>query len=370
MSHLVQEYAKACGVKIGDPIVSSAFYPIAFEKYITIYHANCPATDYAYWDEVIELMRPELDKNNIKIVQLIDSESQVIPTAGTCILCSKKQARFIISRAECHVGVDSIHSYFAAENLVPLVVLYSHTNPENTQPWKISAPKTQYISSVKDGGKPSYDPNESPRTINSIAPEKIASEVLKKLGLKHKLKFKTLLIGDRYKEVCLDVVPFAPTSVQHNRINVRMDVYHDEDILKKILENNVVEVTLANPISDEILDTRRISIVNYIAPEFDSDFVKKVKNLGINIHLLCVSKETLSSQRFKFFEHDVIFHDLKTITEENAKRFNDITNKKVKTKSNKKILVGDKEYYSYLDAIKSKELFLLDLDWLYLYSLG
>lgn len=86
------------------------------------------------------------------------------------------------------------------------------------------------------------------------------------------------------------------------------------------------------------------------------------------MNLLCVSKENLSSQRFKFFEHDIIFHDLKSLIEENAKKLNTISDKKIKTKSNKSILIGDKHFDSYLEALNSKDLFLLDLDWLYLYS--
>ena len=369
MSHLVQEYAKACGVKIGKPIVSPIFYPIPYDKYITIYHGNCPATTYAYWDEVIELLRPAFSKQGIKIVQLLDNEAQIIPLADKHVVCSKKQANFIINGGKCHVGVDSIHSYFAGENAKPLVILYSHTNPKNTEPWRTLASKTEYISSVKEGEKPSYDPNENPRTINSILPERIAQSILHKLGLKQKLKFKSLLIGSRYKEVCLDIVPTHPTNVISDRINVRMDIHHDENILSQILSNNVAEVTLSAPISDSILNSRKISIINYIAEKFDEVFVKRVKSLGIHLNLLCVSEETLAEQRFIFFDYDVSFLDLKKIIQDNSARFNGLASERIKTKSNKKIIIGDKEYFSYLDALKSKELFLLDLDWLYLYTL-
>ena len=366
MSHLVQEYAKACGVKIGETKISPIFYPIPFEKYITVHHGTSPATTYAYWDEVIEILSPIFSKQKIKIVQLLEKEDQKIKMADHYVSCSKKQALFIIKNGLCHAGTDSIYCNFAGESSLPLVAIYSHTSPKNTQPWRINARKTKYITSF--GERPSYDPNENPKTIDSVKPEEIAAEIISVLGIKKQIKFKTLFAGSRYKDECLDVIPLAPTSIRHPNINVRMDINHDEELLKSVLQNNVAEVTLSNPVSDEILGMRKISMVNYIAEEFEPEFVRKVKSLGIHANLLCVSEEKLSKQRFNFFEHEVHFHDLKKIAQDNSLKLKDIGDKKIKTKSNKRILIGDKEYFSYLDAINSKELFLLDLEWLYLYS--
>ena len=38
MSHLAEEYAKSCGVKIGKPILKPHYYPVVHEKYITIHN--------------------------------------------------------------------------------------------------------------------------------------------------------------------------------------------------------------------------------------------------------------------------------------------------------------------------------------------
>ena len=40
MSHLIEEYAKSLGVKIGKPVLNDHFYPILDEKYITIHTDN------------------------------------------------------------------------------------------------------------------------------------------------------------------------------------------------------------------------------------------------------------------------------------------------------------------------------------------
>lgn len=368
MSHLIQEYAKACGVKIGEPQLSPVFFPIVEEKYITVNHGTCPSTHYDYWDEVFGILSPILTKRKIKIIQILDNENQKIQSSNRQIFCSKKQAAFIIQNSLCHVGVDSIYCSLAGEFNVPLVSIYSHTHPNNTRPWKRLKNKTKEICAFEKIGKPSYEPNEQIKTINSILPETIAENILAVLGIKKKLKFETLFIGARYNEESIDVVPIHSVNIRHPKINVRMDIHYNESVLREILQNNFVEVTLISPISDALLCSRRISTINYLSHEFDEAFVKRVKSLGININLLCVSEENLAAQRFKFFDYDIIFHDLKTISQENAKKINGILNKKVKTKSNKRILIGEKQFYSYLEALQSKELFLLDLDWLFIYS--
>jgi len=368
MSHIIQEYAKSCGVKIGAPKIVPAFFPIVEEKYITIYHGNCRATHYDYWEEVLEILSPILSKKKIRIIQILDDEAQKIQSAHKHISVSKKQAAFIIQNSLCHVGTDSIYCYFAGEFSVPLVSIYSHTNPNNTRPWKMAKNKTKEICSFEQVGRPSYDPNEQNKTINSVKPEIIATNILEALRIKKDIRLKTLFIGSRYNEQCVDVVPTEHTNIQNPKINVRMDICHNEAVLHDLLRNNFVEVTLSAPISDELLSLRRISVINYIAESFDEPFVKRVKNLGIHINLLCVSEEHLSAQRFKFFDYEVVFHDLNTIAKGNAEKIKGILDKKVKAKSNKKILIGNKQYFSYLEALKSQELFLLDLDWLYIYT--
>ena len=38
MSHLAEEYAKACGVKMGEPVINPHYFPILHDKYITIHN--------------------------------------------------------------------------------------------------------------------------------------------------------------------------------------------------------------------------------------------------------------------------------------------------------------------------------------------
>lgn len=368
MSHLIQEYAKSCGVMIGKPIINPAFFPVPFEKYITIHHGDYNATYYDYWDEVLDILKPILSKNGIKIVQISDFDEQNINGADLHLKCSKKQSAFVIKNSLCHIGTDSIYCYFAGHFNKPLLAIYSHTNPKNTRPWNYNKSKTKFLISVLENERFSLDVNESPKTINKILPEDICKEVLALLKIKAKIKFKTLLIGDRFKNECIDIIPIKSCSLVHNKINVRMDICHNEDNLLEVLKRNTVEITTSNPISENILSLRKISVINYLSEEFDENFVKTVRSLGIHINLLCVSEKKLASQRFKFFDCNILFHDLESKIKENAEKFSSLSDKKIKTKSNKVIVIGKQNFFSYIEALGAKELFLLDLDWLYLYT--
>jgi hypothetical protein len=69
MSHLAEEYAKSCGVKIGKPVLRPHYFPILYDKYITIHNdKKVQSKEYDMWPEVIELLKPYL--KDIKVIQI------------------------------------------------------------------------------------------------------------------------------------------------------------------------------------------------------------------------------------------------------------------------------------------------------------
>ena len=58
MSHLVEEYAKSCGVYVGEPIIKEHFYPVLHDKYITVHtDAKDQARSYSHWEIVLQLLK-------------------------------------------------------------------------------------------------------------------------------------------------------------------------------------------------------------------------------------------------------------------------------------------------------------------------
>ena len=71
MSHIAEVYAKDLGVKIGRPHITDHFFPGLPNKYITVQSSSkMPAAKYKYWDIVLMLIKPYLQNEGIKIIQI------------------------------------------------------------------------------------------------------------------------------------------------------------------------------------------------------------------------------------------------------------------------------------------------------------
>jgi hypothetical protein len=58
MPHLLKEYAKNLGVKISKPIVKEHFFPINFDKYITLsVDQNNSSKDYKHYGVVFFILK-------------------------------------------------------------------------------------------------------------------------------------------------------------------------------------------------------------------------------------------------------------------------------------------------------------------------
>jgi hypothetical protein len=361
MSHLVQEYAKSCGVNIGEPIISCSFLPVPCPKYITIHSSSIQAREYIYWEEVLEIIRVPLSQIGISIVQIKHKNEKDIPNVDYIANGTLKQLFSVAKGSLLHVGSDSVFTHFAAHSSVKSITIYSNSNPENIRPWNPKGDLIEIIS-PRNGAKFSYSNQEFPKTIDLVYPEEIATQIFKCLDIKKEVTRKTFFVGSRCYDECIDIVPSEPCDLVSDKINVRMDISHNENNLVKILQKNVVEVTTFQAISNKILESRRISVINYLSDKFDKEFVIKARSLGIKINLICISEKKLAEERLEFFDFDVAHIDLKAEMLANLEKTKAFDGVKVKTKSNKKIVIGNKFFSNYLDALKSQELFLLDFD--------
>jgi hypothetical protein len=269
------------------------------------------------------------------------------------------------------MGIDSLPVHVASAFDKPIVSIYAHTHVKTCNPYWNEKSKTICLESHRNGNKPSFSLQENPKTIDLIYPEKIAESLLEVLDIDEKINFKTINIGARYKQECIEVIlSNEKCNLISNFMNIRMDINHNEQALYHILINNNVEVTLTKPIDDELLFSKKIKAINYVAEEFDIEFVKKIKKSGVNLTLLCNSKEKLSEQRFNLFDFTVNLFEINEIIKTNKEKLPNLDLEKTKVQSNKKIICGNKVYETYYDfnSIKNEDDFFLDLDWFYLYN--
>jgi len=370
MSHLAEEYAKCCGVRIGQPVIKPHFFPVPFDKYITIHNdKKVQAKEYNFWPAVIELLKPKL--GDIKIIQIgafgeetIDGVDKHIPTF------SLKQSSYIIKKSLGHVGIDSVPIHLASTFDKPVVGIYSHTYANTCDPLWNKKSKAIAIESDRGGNRPSFALEEHPKTINFIKPEKIAQAVLDVLGIDEAIKEKTFHMGARSMIKCVEVVPSEITNFQGGPTLVRMDLDHNEDVLRHIIKFTPVEVTVNKPLSIDILQSQKIQRLTYEAPSFDEDFVFLLKKVGVESTLVCTDDNYLNRERTKFFDFLIQKDRKPALIKEGKKLLKGVNLNSLKLKSKKNIVCGNNVYQSHFDrnGRKNEEDLFLDLEWCMVYN--
>jgi len=369
MSHLAEEYAKSCGVKIGKPVLNPHYFPVLYDKYITIHNdKKVQAKEYDMWVDVIELLKTHL--GDIKIIQVgakgektIDGVDAHMPTE------TLKQSAYIIKNSLGHVGIDSVPIHIASALDKPVVGIYAHTYADTCSPLWNDKTKAITIESDRGGKKPSFSLEENPKTINFIKPEEIAQAVLDVLEIDEKVVHETIFIGGNCKSDFYEVIPIKRTNIVSDNIDVRMDYAHNEEVLNYILQRNKVEVTTTKPINENLIRSKKIKKIIYKAESFDVEFLNLVKEVGVPIITICTSSKNLPEERSKNFDQLINYLDTQAIIENNKKKINVDDFNTIKIKSNKKIVCGDDIYPSYFDLNERKNLdhFYLDLEFFRVY---
>ncbi len=276
MSSLVTTYASCLGVQIEKEAIArdllSHFFPLPFDRYITLQSSssNQSGKNYDYWSEVIVLVKPILDKNDIKVVHLGGTDdmivNNVIDLRGHTTI---HQSHYILKKALCHIGIDSSLAHIAGANNIPVVELFGTTIDAAHGPYLRSV-NTISIESHRFGRKPSFMQNESPKTINAIPPEIVARAIIKTLGLPDSIDRNTIYIGNKFCSPEIELVPNVVPSMQYNPefpITVRMDKLFNEQILGQVIgTGRKVHIITNRPLSKlalEMLSNTRSAILSY-----------------------------------------------------------------------------------------------------------
>ena len=331
--HIVETYALASGSKINKPFIYTKYAPLPFEEYITI-HATGKAQSrmYDYWQEVLDFIKPTLDKAGIGIVQVgsKDEPSLVgaLPLNGQTDL---GQLSYVVSRSKLHIGVDSCGVHIASAFDVPIVAIYGNSDPRCCGPFFGTKDKQSLISPFDfEEVFPSYRDQEEDKAINSLKPEKIASEAMRLLGLgKKEIPLKTVLRGPNYTHGNIQCIPDSVTSISDKAINnmiMRMDLVFDQDILVNQLQKSQCSIITRKPIVLDIFDKLRKNItevVYLLDKDHDPSFVEALKSFGVSFTLLAeMTEEEISGIKMYYMELGLI-QQKKTPAPEDIKAIKD-----------------------------------------------
>lgn len=353
--HLLERYALATGVKIEKPFILEKFYPIPFENYITIHpNSQFDSKNYNYWQEVLGLIGPVLQEKGINIVQIGTENDPELPfcyrTSGTTDI---NQTAYIIKNSILHLGADSFPVHVASHYMKKIVALYANCYAQNAKPYWGDSKDHVLLEPNRGLRKPSFAPEENPKSINSISPEKIAKSVLDLLDIRHNIFQETVYCGLLYSpdniiyETSLEKV-VDMQAMNLPKILCRLDFNHNEEVLAEQLAQGPCELVTKRAIDMNILNKFKNNIAGiiYHVDENDSPiFVEEIYNLGVEVALVSeLSESILEPKKIHYMDFGLI-REIKhpQIKEHELK---DIDLNKLYYKSNKFTFSYDKIYPS------------------------
>tara|TARA_R110002020_G_scaffold133235_3_gene297334 strand:+ start:32793 stop:34001 length:1209 start_codon:yes stop_codon:yes gene_type:complete len=312
MSHIAEEYAKSLGVRIGQPKITSHFYPVISEKFIT-FHTNdkkSPARHYDNWNLVIKMLKPYLSEQGIDVIQIGGKDDPIIKECDFHLLdCSFKQMIYVIGMSKLHLGIDSLPVHIASALDKKIVSLYSNLFPECSGPIWGKNSETKLLSPNFNEIKPSFSNNESVKRINEIKPEEIVCSTLDLLKIDHDLNnYQTLNIGAHFNNKIIEAIPNSPAPegfLQKSLINLRCDYGISDEGLASWL-NFRVNLMTSKKINLNFLQRYAPNIIAmtlFVEDEnFDQEYLNHLDSMNIKYSLICRDNSKISSIRFEFFD--------------------------------------------------------------------
>lgn len=386
MSHLIEEYAKNLGVKIGKPIFPTHYIPIIDDKYITVHVDNkIDSKFYEFFPEVIELLKNLLHPLGYKIYQIGGGDDPQLPLVDKSFLgFSRKQTSYIVKNASLHLGIDSFPVHQASSFGVPIVVLYSHIYPNHAYPYWSDKSRVRILEADRNGRKPSYSYHEKPKSINTIKPEDVVKNVCELLNIPYTKSINTKFVGELYSQAIVEIIPnfygFAE-ELKNRLINIRMDYFYNENNLLAWCSNYSCHIVTDKQINIKLLSECRKNIKKITfqvknTEEFPKEYFEAVKSLGIDLAISSKNKAELSFIRNFYFDFRVELDE--PPNQERINQLSQIQNLKFLTK--KDIFSNGKRYPSkaHVDCDKVfvdrasdviyNESFWTDLDHYFIYE--
>lgn len=360
--HILESYALQDNLKIGKPHIYQKFFPLVADKYITLDTSSLGthAMNYSHWQLVVDLILPKLNELGIKIVQLGEKNDQPLTDCYLAVgQCNFNQKAYVINKGIAHLSVNNETMHIASALGKKIVALFPYNcYVEQFSPYwseeddvEICTPRNL----TKKDVKPSFNPSENPKSIDSITPEEVAKKILRSLGI-HTFapEHKTVRIGSSFYKPriesnlshVLDVKKLGVPSMI-----VRMDLNFNEDNLIKQLQVCPCSVITKKPLSDYIIEKysdKIVELVYYIDDDNDPNFVKKIKSKSIT-YLLRTRKdgETLSDIKLNYIDHGLI----QQIRSKSQDDFEELKNKNKLYYKSKHFIIHNNKFYPCTAAL-------------------
>jgi hypothetical protein len=391
--HLLETYALSTGSKIKKPFIIKRFFPVPFEKYITIQNSSgMTGKCYDYFQEVINFIYPKLLEAGITIVQIGSKEdSPLEKTVGFHGQTDINQTAYILSNSMLHIGNDSFAIHMASAFGIPLIGLYSVSSPEIAGPfWQ----NDKQICLTPPNWRPSFNPAENPKKVNEIKIEDIIESVNKLLFKSEDKQITSHFLGSKFLHRIIECYgdQAVPTNFQQGHLlNVRLDYKDIEDVnpLFHNLSTRPCCIVTKKPFNLQLFKQfeKNISMIIYdITDNLEIQFIDYLSHFGAKF--ACIFRSDKSTQEnFNNKKLELIDYPI-NIEEVNINKSSiDLSNSNLFYRSNKIIMANNKIYASKaaleddkpinitestveqaISEIKNLNLFMEELEYFHIYE--
>lgn len=343
MSHLVEEYAKNLGVKIGKPIVNQHFFPIEFNNYIVISGDSSTASKtYKSYTIVLGFLSSFLEERDIKVVQL--GGDKPLRGVNKHVSCNFKNTAYLVSKSMLYIGPDNYLAQYASSIGVKTVSIFGNSYANVTKPFWSNRQDSICLEPDWDS-RPCYSNHDPKDNINKIKPEEVANSILKLLGHEKKVDIETFHIGKHYNQPIIEVVPTEIITGLPKEVYLRADYGFEEEAFMYYCENHKVTVISEGLIQLSVLKSIKHNVkMLMFALDAETDKIPKkyfdvLASWKIKIILLSEKDSDLGVLRNRYFDVDV------------HPRYKGVERMELpdscKFSTNKYILEADKKYFSY-----------------------
>ena len=366
--HILESYALQNDLKIDKPLIFERFFPLAVNDYITVDTSSLGTGSlvYDHWQQVIDLIHPTLEAKKISIIQLGDKSDK--PLTGCYMAlgqCNFNQKAYVINKSKFHVCPNNESMHLASHLGKKMVAIFPHNCfPSQFFPYWSDKEEVEIMSPDSED-KPSFNPNENPKSINSIRPEDIALKILNFLGIfTFTPDYKTLRIGNAFYRPRIESALthlIDPQKLSVSSIILRLDLHFNEEALKAQLEACPCSVIANCPFNEEILEKYSKNIVELVYYIEDNDpsgvsFISKAREKSITYLLRSrAGDEEIKDYKLMYFDYGLI-HQIPRKTQDD---FPELKGKKNIYYKSKHFILHNTKFYTSSASLLGDEFFNL-----------
>ena len=294
------------------------YSPLPFgDKYIVFAPVSKESKCYNFWGDVLSIILPILNKNNIRIIQTGAANERAyngcIPLMGQTNL---NQMFFLIKNSAGVLSTDTFAHHIADSYGIKSTIIVGNNYAQNIKGY--FNPQNQIVLEppYEEGQKPCLSLQDPLKMIDKIKPEIIAEATCKMLNLPFDFPYKTIYTGEisvaSMLISCMDTV-VNNQALGTNKMICDMTINNNPDILLNQMNICEVGIICNAELDDRIFQhhkqSKRVNEIVYEITENNSpEFAKKIQRAGIPLRLISkLPPEKINELKLDFWEIGVIW---------------------------------------------------------------